>query len=137
MKRNITFYILSILILSIFDLNAQEPTQDKFWSKARIGLTVLHTSTTGFDLWTTRRGLKIGLHEANPILRPLVDRGAIGQIGVVGFSLGIDLGVSYLIHRITKKDSSWRMLKWEMPLSLSASHTIVGVYNYRLVNKLR
>lgn len=132
--------LLAILVSLGVQLRADQPKEkdskdsDKFWTKTRISLTVIHAGTASFDLYTTRRGLAHGFHERNPFLRHLIHRGGWGQAGAVGFSLGLDLGLSYLVHRVTKQGSPWRILKWELPIVLSSVHTIAGVYNYHLVS---
>lgn len=108
---------------------------DRFWTRTRISLTVLHGGTAAFDLQTTRRALHHGFRERNPLLRSIIGHGGWqGQARGIGWSLGLDLGISYLAHRLTKKGSPWRILKWELPLAMAGAHTVAGVYNYRLVN---
>ena len=127
--------VLVIFALGIVRLAAEPSNVDKFWSRARISLTVIHASAASYDLHTTRRGLLLGFRERNPIIRFFNPRTRAGQVKAVGFSLTLDLGVSYLVHRVTKKGSPWRILKWEMPIAMSAGHTIAGIHNHHLVNR--
>ena len=105
-----------------------EPS-DKFWTKQRVAWTGIHASAATFDVWTTRRGLALGFGEANPLMRPFVTRGTAGQVGAVGISLALDLGLSYLYHR-----TRWRKLKIVFPVTFTVSHALVGTYNHGLVN---
>ena len=137
-------FLALVLLLSAAILKAAPPNaenygghgkSDRFWTRTRISLTVLHAGTAAFDLQSTRRALYHGFRERNPLMRPFVTRGTWGQAGAVGFSLGFDLGLSYLTHRLTKKGSPWRILKWELPIAMAGVHTIAGIYNHRLINR--
>ena len=134
MKR--TLVLATLILLAAAPLTAEGKAKaDRFWSRARISLTLVHAGAATYDLHTTRRGLALGFRERNPLMRPFVTRGGWGQAGAVGFSLGLDLGVSYLTHRLTKRGSPWRILKWQMPITMSISHTIAGVHNHHLIHR--
>ena len=127
--------LLIILILCAAPLLKAEDKADRFWTRARLTLTMVHGGTAYYDLDITRRALRLGFRERNPFLRPIIGRGGWqGQARGIGYSLALDLGISYLVHRVTKPGSPWRILKWQMPVAMSTAHTIAGVYNHRLVN---
>lgn len=48
---------------------------------------------------TTQRGLNQGLREVNPVMRPLVTRGAAGQAVGSALGFGAGVGIVYLLHR--------------------------------------
>src|SRR5438876_12443637 len=50
------------------------------------------------DAITTQRGLSEGFREVNPLMRPLVTRGAAGQATASALSFGAGLGTVYLLH---------------------------------------
>ena len=51
------------------------------------------------DAFTTQRGLNQGLREVNPIMRPLVTRGAAGEAAGSALGFGAGVGIVYLLHR--------------------------------------
>lgn len=101
--------LLSILLLS-FTVQAQnfkidrfalpdKPNQHPFWtteSKVEIGILA---GLVAADAITTQHGLNEGLREANPLMRPLVTRGAGGQAVASAVGFGAGVGVVYLLHR--------------------------------------
>ena len=123
----------ALLLSCTLSLKAED--QDQFWSRTRISLTVIHAGTASYDLHTTRRGLLLNFRERNSVIRLFNPRTRLGQAKAVGFSLGLDLGISYLVHRVTKKGSPWRILKWEIPIAMSTAHMIAGIHNHHLVNR--
>lgn len=131
-----TLVLATLMLLAATPLMAGGQTKaDRFWSRGRISLTLIHAGAATYDLHTTRRGLALGFRERNSLMRPFVTRGGWGQAGAVGFSLGLDLGISYLAHRLTKPNSLWRILKWQMPITMSLSHTIAGVHNHHIIHR--
>lgn len=75
------------------------PSQRPFLTiQNKVGFGIL-ASLIAVDAITTQRGLSEGMHEANPIMRPFVTRGAAGE--AVGSALGFSAGVGavYLLHR--------------------------------------
>ena len=109
----------------------QSPDTDRFWTRGRIAWTAAHASAASYDVWTTRRNLNRGIPEGNPLQRPFMNRGSVGQAVSVGFSVGIDLGMSYLFHR--KRGHWWRLKKF-FPITLTVAHTVAGAYNHGLSN---
>jgi hypothetical protein len=51
------------------------------------------------DAVTTQRGLSQGYREANPLMRPFVTHGAMGQAAGSALGFGTAVGVAYLLHQ--------------------------------------
>jgi hypothetical protein len=103
-------YILSILLLGAA-MHAQSftasssselpdaPSQRPFWTvENKMNVSIL-AGLIAADAITTQRGLNEGLHEANPIMRPFVTRGAAGEAAGSALGFGAGVGVVYLLHR--------------------------------------
>ena len=76
------------------------PGTTKFWSfENKVDFSIL-ASQIAVDAVTTQRGLSEGFQESNPILRPLVTRGAAGEAAASSFGFGAALGTAYLLHHI-------------------------------------
>jgi hypothetical protein len=103
-------YILSILLLGAA-MHAQSftasssselpdaPSQRPFWTvENKMNVSIL-AGLIAADAITTQRGLNEGLHEANPIMRPFVTRGAAGETAGSALGFGAGVGVVYLLHR--------------------------------------
>ena len=79
-------------------LPATPSTQKKYWStENKINFSILAAQVAA-DAITTQRGLNQGLREANPLMRPLVTRGVVGQTTASALSFGAGLGTVYLLH---------------------------------------
>jgi hypothetical protein len=75
------------------------PSTRKFWSlENKVDFSVLAGQIT-VDAMTTQHGLSEGLRETNPIIRPLVTRGAAGEAAASGIGFGFAVGTAYLLHR--------------------------------------
>ena len=75
------------------------PSQRKFWSmENKVGFGALAGLVTA-DAITTQRGLNEGFHEANPLMRPFVTRGAAGEAVGSAIGFGASLGFVYLLHQ--------------------------------------
>ena len=69
-------------------LPATPSTQKKYWStENKINFSILAAQVAA-DAITTQRGLNQGLREANPLMRPLVTRGVVGQTTASALSFG-------------------------------------------------
>src|SRR5450756_1709566 len=102
-------YLLSILLLSVA-MQAQSftastsalpdaPSQRLFWTvENKVNVSIL-AGLVAADAFTTQRGLKQGLREVNPLMRPFVTRGAAGQAAGSALGFGAGVGVVYLLHR--------------------------------------
>lgn len=103
-------YLLSILLLSAA-MQAQNfavskcalpdaPSQQRpFWTvENKVNVSIL-AGLVAADAITTQRGLNEGFREVNPIMRPLVTRGAAGEAAGSALSFGAGVGVVYLLHR--------------------------------------
>ena len=103
-------YLLSILLLSAA-LQAQNftaasstalpdaPSEHRFWTvENKMNVSIL-AGLVAADAVTTQRGLNQGLREVNPIMRPLVTRGAAGEAAGSALGFGAGVGVVYLLHR--------------------------------------
>src|SRR5437899_12374115 len=74
------------------------PSTQKYWStENKINFSILAAQVAA-DAITTQRGLNQGLREANPLMRPLVTRGVVGQTTASALSFGAGLGTVYLLH---------------------------------------
>lgn len=72
----------------------------KFWSfENKVDFSIL-AGQIAVDAVTTQHGLREGLQEANPIVRPLVTRGAAGEAVASSLGFGAALGTAYLLHSI-------------------------------------
>ena len=101
--------LLSILLLSVA-MQAQSftastsalpdaPSQRPFWTvENKVNVSIL-AGLVAADAFTTQRGLKQGLREVNPVMRPFVTRGAAGQAAGSALGFGAGVGVVYLLHR--------------------------------------
>lgn len=103
-------FLLSILLLSAA-MQAQSFTassssalpdaasQRPFWTvENKVNVSIL-AGLVAADAVTTQRGLNQGLRETNPIMRPLVTRGAAGEAAGSALGFGTGVGVVYLLHR--------------------------------------
>ncbi len=79
--------------------NAPAPHQHPFWTFENKVETSVLAGLVAADAVTTQRGLSEGLREMNPLMRPLVTRGAGGQAAnsALGFAAG--MGFAYWLHR--------------------------------------
>jgi hypothetical protein len=75
------------------------PSPGKFWSlENKVDFSIL-AGQIAVDAITTQHGLSEGLRETNPIIRPLVTRGAAGEAAASGIGFGFAVGTAYLLHR--------------------------------------
>jgi len=76
------------------------PSHRSFWSvENKVEFGILGGLITA-DAITTQQGLSQGFREANPLLRPLVTRGAAGEAAASALGFGAGLGATYLLHRM-------------------------------------
>jgi len=77
----------------------QAPSAQKFWStENKIDFSVF-AGQIATDAITTQHGLANGFREANPVVRPLVTRGAAGETAASALGFGFGVGTAYLLHR--------------------------------------
>ena len=70
-----------------------------FWTlENKVNFSIL-TGLIAADGITTQRGLNEGLREVNPVIRPLVTRGAPGEAAASALGLGLAVGAVYWLHR--------------------------------------
>jgi len=75
------------------------PNPQKFWSREnKIDFSILAGQIT-VDAITTQQGLSNGFREANPVIRPLVTRGAAGEAAASALGFGFGVGTTYLLHK--------------------------------------
>jgi hypothetical protein len=75
------------------------PSTRKFWSlENKVDFSIL-AGQIAVDAITTQRGLSEGMRETNPIIRPLVTRGAAGEAAASGIGFGFAVGTAYLLHQ--------------------------------------
>jgi hypothetical protein len=103
-------YLLTIVLLSVaghtqsFTSNNNSaslvaPTQRPFWTiENKVNVSLLVGLVTA-DAITTQRGLNQGLREANPLMRPFVTNGAVGEAAGSTLGFGAALGALYLLHQ--------------------------------------
>jgi hypothetical protein len=102
-------FLLSILLLSVavqaqsFKVNRfalpDAPSHRPFWTtEKRVDFSIL-AGLIAADAITTQRGLSEGFHEANPLMRPFVTRGAGGEAAGSALGFGAAVGAVYLLHR--------------------------------------
>ena len=74
------------------------PSMHKFWNtEDKIDFSIF-AGQLAADAITTQRGLSEGFREVNPLMRPLVTRGAAGQATASALSFGAGLGTVCLLH---------------------------------------
>jgi hypothetical protein len=77
----------------------ETPNPQKFWSmENKIDFSILAGQIT-VDAITTQQGLNRGFRETNPVMRPLVTRGAAGEAAASALGFGFGVGTVYLLHR--------------------------------------
>src|ERR1700687_4085818 len=67
------------------------PNPQKFWSREnKVDFSIFAGQIT-VDAITTQHGLSNGFRESNPVMRPLVTRGAAGEgaASALGFGVGV------------------------------------------------
>jgi hypothetical protein len=75
------------------------PSAQKFWGlENKIDFSILAGQIT-VDAITTQHGLNNGFRETNPVMRPLVTRGAAGEAAASSIGFGFAVGTAYLLHR--------------------------------------
>jgi uncharacterized protein DUF5658 len=75
------------------------PTPQKFWSREnKFDFSILAGQIT-IDAITTQQGLNRGFRETNPVMRPLVTRGAAGEAAASALGFGFGVGTAYLLHK--------------------------------------
>lgn len=75
------------------------PSPHPFWTvEKRLEIGIL-AGLVAADGITTQRGLNQGLREINPVMRPLVTRGAAGQAVGPALGFGAGIGIVYVLHR--------------------------------------
>jgi hypothetical protein len=75
------------------------PSAQKFWSlENKVDFSILAGQIT-VDAITTQHGLNNGFRETNPVMRPLVTRGAAGEAAASSLGFGFAVGTAYLLHR--------------------------------------
>ncbi len=75
------------------------PSAQKFWGlENKVDFSILAGQIT-VDAITTQHGLNNGFRETNPVMRPLVTRGAAGEAAASSIGFGFAVGTAYLLHR--------------------------------------
>src|SRR5207245_10332912 len=109
MRRISSFLVVGLFLAAMPAAKGQEravvtdylpatPSTQKYWStENKINFSILAAQVAA-DAITTQRGLNQGLREANPLMRPLVTRGVVGQTTASALSFGAGLGTVYLLH---------------------------------------
>jgi hypothetical protein len=75
------------------------PSRKSFWTiENKVNVSILAGLVTA-DAITTQRGLNQGLREANPLMRPFVTNGALGEAAGSALGFGAALGTVYMLHQ--------------------------------------
>ena len=75
------------------------PSQHHFWTlETKINTGIL-AGLVAADAISTQRGLEQGYREANPIMRPFVTRGTVGQTAGSALGFGAAIGTVYVLHK--------------------------------------
>jgi hypothetical protein len=101
--------------------------QRMFW----YGLVAAGHSTAAFDAWTTRRAVTSGAGvEANPMLRPFANSGAIYAATQVCPAV-----MDFVGRRMMRSRHPWMRQMWWLPQAASASVSLgAGLHNYSMVH---
>lgn len=75
------------------------PIPQKFWSQENKIDFSIFAGQLAADAITTQQGLDRGFREANPVMRPLVTRGAAGEAGASVLGFGFGVGTAYVLHK--------------------------------------
>jgi len=75
------------------------PSQHHFWTFETTVNTGILAGLVATDAISTQRGLAKGYREANPIMRPFVTRGTVGQAAGSALGFGAAMGTVYLLHK--------------------------------------
>jgi hypothetical protein len=75
------------------------PNPQKFWSRENKIDFSIFAGQIAADAITTQHGLNIGFREANPVMRPLVIRGAVGEAAASALGFGFGVGTAYVLHK--------------------------------------
>jgi len=75
------------------------PSQHRFWTFETTVNTGILAGLVAADAVSTQRGLEKGYREANPIMRPFVTRGTVGQAAGSALGFGAAMGTVYLLHK--------------------------------------
>ena len=98
------------------------PSAQRFWSlENKLGVSIFAAQLTA-DAITTQIGLSRGFREVNPVLRPMVRRGAAGEAAATILGFGAGLGAVYLLHTT----HHYRAERITMRLILAGEGAIVG-----------
>jgi hypothetical protein len=104
MKALLTILLLSAAMqaqsfqVSRFALPDAPKPQHPFWTfENKVSASVL-AGLVATDAITTQRGLSEGFREVNPIMRPFVTRGAVGEAAGSALGFGAAIGVAYCMH---------------------------------------
>lgn len=98
------------------------PSHRSFWTfENKVGFGMLG-SLIAADAITTQRGLSQGLREANPLMRPFVTRGTVGEAAGSMLGFGAGIGTVYLFHR----SHHYKAERVAMRLMLAGEASVVG-----------
>jgi hypothetical protein len=75
------------------------PTPQRFWSRENKIDFSIFAGQLAADAITTQQGLDKGFREANPVMRPLVTRGAAGEAAASVLGFGFGVGTAYVLHK--------------------------------------
>jgi hypothetical protein len=97
-----------------------------FWTKETKAEVGVFTTEVALDGWTTQVLLSRGCGELNPLARPMVTRGTLGQAGASAVGLGAVVGTSYLLHRL--HHDKWAKWTLRTGAALEGANDVRQVY---------
>ena len=100
--------LLAALIFATgYSVTAQElklpeaPSSHKFFDRQNTGAFTVLGALVATDAITTQRLINSGVaHEANPLWRPLVNKGWSGEMAASALGYGAALGTAYTFHKM-------------------------------------
>lgn len=126
---------LMIVLMSVGISNAQtdliyQPAK-KVIDKSFLEVSAFLVASTIFDVETTFAAIHNGAHEANPLMKPFVNKGRVPTYAV---QLGVDailLSIAYEIKKSSHRDL--QKVWWVLPTVAATGHTVASGLNLRYV----
>lgn len=89
---------LALLFVAATAFSQGLPNDPSFWTtEKKVEVTALAGEITA-DAFSTQAALHRGFREANPVMRPFVTRGAVGEAVGSALGFGAGIGLAYALH---------------------------------------